>query len=102
MYNNIHHRIIVSLGKLEELETVEQKKMLASRIEELIKNGGNLLGIGIVDEEVEKLARYFYTEIKQKKRYDIKHEKAEWETVNMAYPAYPVYPAYRQAGGRQA
>jgi hypothetical protein len=84
MYNNIHHRIIVSFGKLEELETVDQKKMLASRIEEMIKNGGNVLETSTADGKVEKLARYFYSEIKQKKRYDIKHEKAEWETVNMS------------------
>ncbi len=29
----IRHRTIIGLGKLEELETVEQKKLLASRIE---------------------------------------------------------------------
>jgi hypothetical protein len=69
---------------LEELETVEQKKLLASRIEELIMNGGNTLPIGLIDENVEKLARFYYTEIKQQKRYDIKQGKADWEKVNMS------------------
>jgi hypothetical protein len=80
----IYHHIIIGFGRLEELETVEQKKLLATRIEELIKNGGNALPVGLIDERVEKLARFFYSEIKQKKRYDIKHGKADWETVNMA------------------
>ena len=34
---------IINLGKLEQLETSERKKLLAKRIEELIKNGGNVL-----------------------------------------------------------
>ncbi|NJM14410.1 MAG: hypothetical protein HC896_02660 [Bacteroidales bacterium] len=38
-----HHRIIIGFGKLEELETVEQKKLLATCVEELIANGGNCL-----------------------------------------------------------
>jgi transposase len=84
MESYIHHRIVVGLGKLEELETVGQKKMLASRIEELIKNGTNSLPIGVLDEKVEKLARSFYSEIKQKRRYDLKDEHTDWETVNMS------------------
>ena len=33
------HRSIICLGKLDELPTVEEKKLLGSRIEEMIKNG---------------------------------------------------------------
>jgi transposase len=84
MYGNIRHRIIISFGKLEELETVEQKKMLASRIENMIRNGENTLGINPIDEKVEKLARYFYLEIKNKKRYDVKPGQSDWETVDLA------------------
>ena len=80
----VYHRIIIGFGRLEELETVEQKKLLGSRVEEMIKNGGNTLPIGSIDESVEKLARIYYTAIKQQKRYDIKHGKADWETVNMS------------------
>jgi len=83
MYGNIRHRIIISFGKLEELDAVEQKKMLASRIEELIKKGENTLRICPIDEKVEKLAHYFYKEIKHKRRYDLKQDKSDWETVDL-------------------
>jgi transposase len=80
----VHHRIIISFGRLEELETVEQKKLLATRVEELIVNGGNILSTSVTDGQVEKLARHFYTEIKSKKRYDLRQGNEEWETVNMS------------------
>jgi hypothetical protein len=77
-----HHHIIIGFGKLEELETVEQKKLLAARVEELIKNGANTLSIFAVEEKVEKLAHHFYNEIRIKKRYDLKQENRNWETVD--------------------
>jgi transposase len=80
----IHHRIIIGFGRLEELETVEQKKLLAARVEALITNGGNSLSTSVADEQVEKLARHFYSEIKQKRRYDIKPDKRELETVDLS------------------
>ncbi|MCX6327755.1 MAG: hypothetical protein NT144_14085, partial [Bacteroidia bacterium] len=49
----IHHRIIISFGRLEELETVEQKKLLAARVEELLVGGGNTLTTSTTDEQVE-------------------------------------------------
>jgi hypothetical protein len=79
----IRHRNIVGFGRLDELETVEQKKLLASRIEEMIKNGATTLPINIIDEEVEKLAQHFYKEIRAKKRYDVHPGTEEWETVNL-------------------
>ena len=82
--NGIHHRIIIGFGKLEELETVEQNKQLAMRVEELIVNGGNNLLTSAIDEQVENLSRQFYTDIKNKKRYDVKPGSQEWETVNMS------------------
>ena len=60
----IHHRIIISFGRLEELETVEQKKLLAKRVEELIVNGGNSLSTSAVGEQVEQLARHYFAEIR--------------------------------------
>jgi len=80
----IHHRIIISFGKLEELETVGKKKLLASRVESLLVNGGNSLLTSAADEQVEKLARNFYSEIKQKGRYDINQCIRELETVDMS------------------
>lgn len=80
----IRHRTIVGLGKLDELPGVEQKKLLAKRIEEIIKFGPDLLIKEPVDKQLEDLALYFYQEIKKKRRYDIKENGAEWETVNLA------------------
>jgi transposase len=74
----------VGFGRLEELETVEQKKLLAARVEELIVNGGNSLPTSAVDEQVERLAQHYFAEIKNKKRYDIKHGDEDWETVKMS------------------
>ena len=78
----IHHRIIIGFGRLEELETVEQKKLLATRVEELITNGGSSLSTIVSDEQVEKLAIHYYNEIRNRKRYDVKGNE-DWETVNM-------------------
>lgn len=79
----VTHRIIISFGRLETLETVEQKKLLASRVEQLLINGGNTLSTSVADEQVEQLARHFFNEIKDKRRYDVKQGCAEWETVNI-------------------
>jgi len=81
---SIRHRTIIGFGKLEELETVEQKKLLAARVEDMIKTGGNTLPIDIADEKVERLAIQFYKEIRANRRYDINHEQEEWETVNIS------------------
>jgi len=75
----IHHRIIISFGRLEELETVEQKKLLATRVEELIVNGGNSLSSSAVDEQVEQLAGHYLAEIKSRKRYDVK--RGPWSST---------------------
>jgi hypothetical protein len=78
------HHIIVNFGRLESLDTVEQKKLLASRVEHLLVNGGNTLSSSLADQQIEQLARYYYNEIKNKKRYDIKQGNEDWETVNMS------------------
>jgi hypothetical protein len=83
IHGSIHHRIIVGLGKLEELDSIEQKRMLAIRIEELIRNGTDTLALTPVDEKVEKLAQQFYQEIRSKRRCDISSEDEDWETVNL-------------------
>lgn len=76
------HHIIVNFGRLETLTTTEQRKLLAQRVEQLITNGGNTLSTSAADEEVERLARYYYNEVKSKGRLDLK--RGDWETVNMS------------------
>lgn len=78
------HRIIVSFGRLDELDTDDRKKLLGKRVEQLLVNGGNTLGISEADEQVEQLARHYFEEVKKKKRYDIKQDKDDWETVNLS------------------
>jgi len=78
------HHIIVGFGKLEELETVEQKKLLAWRIEDMLKNGVNSLCVNPIEEKVEHLAHHYYNEIIAKKRYDSLHAKNELETVDLS------------------
>lgn len=80
----IRHRIIIGLGKLEELPSDEQKKLLGKRIETLLAGHKNLLKIVPTDEKVEQLAHYFYGEIKKKKRYDVSGEEKEWETIDLS------------------
>ena len=76
------HRSIICLGKLDELPTVEEKKLLGSRIEELIKNGGNTLALNTVSSKIEELAQHYYREVIKKRRYDLKHiNSLEQETV---------------------
>ena len=84
IHGQVTHRIIVSFGRLDELETDEQKKLLGNRVEQLIINGGNTLSTSGADEKIEQLARYYFEEIRRKKRYDINQGKAEWETVNIS------------------
>ncbi len=78
---HIRHRTIIGFGKLDELPVEGQKKQLAMRVKEMIKHGPQKLATGQVDEEVEKLALYFYNQIRRRKRYDVNRE---WETVDMA------------------
>lgn len=80
----IRHRTIVGLGKLDELATDDQKKLLGRRIEEMLKYGTGLLLTEIADEQVEKLAIHYYKETMRNRRYDTQENGPEWETVNMA------------------
>jgi len=80
----IRHRTIVGFGKLDELPDEDQKKLLALRVEEMLKHGSNSLDLGVVSKKVEELALYFYNEIRKKNRYDVGKNGGEWETVDMA------------------
>lgn len=79
-----YHHIIVGFGKLDELESVEEKKLLASRVEALIKNGGMTLPHTAADEKIETLAHRFYNEICSKKRYDVGRGEEDIEIVKMS------------------
>ena len=80
--SRVLQRSIICLGKLDELPTVEQKKLLGTCIEDLIKNGGNTLSLNTVEPKIEELAHYYYREVIKKKRYDLKHNNSlEQETI---------------------
>lgn len=63
--NKTRHKTVLTLGKLEEIETNEEKKFLADRIEQLI-NGGQTLFISVLPDHIEKIARHIYAQIKRK------------------------------------
>ena len=78
----IRQRVIIGLGKLEELTTDEQKIQLGKRIEELLQ-GKPTLPLEEQNAEVEGTARHFYNEILKKRRYDVKNGKADWQLVDI-------------------
>ena len=78
---HVRHRIIINFGRLDELQTDEQKKLLGKLVEDMLKNGLNRLSAFKIDDKTEGLARHYYNEIIQKKRWDV---NAEWETVDMS------------------
>ena len=53
--DRIRHRVIIGLGKLDELPGEELKKLLGKRIEELLTVQNNNLSLYNLDETVEKL-----------------------------------------------
>lgn len=79
----VRHRVIIGLGKLEELPTDEQKIRLGKRIEEMVQGKMRLL-FEKPDEQVERLARHFYNEIRKKRRYDVKtNGRPDWQIVDV-------------------
>lgn len=79
----IKHRVIQGLGKLEELPGEEQKKLLGKRLSELLSGQSNRLELCKTDENVERLAQYYFGEIKKRGSYDI-GENSDWQTVNLS------------------
>ena len=80
----VRHRIIIGFGKLDELPDEEQKKLLGKRVEELLTGHINRLSLQPIDEEVERLAHYYYHEIKKKRRYDLGENGKDWQTVDLS------------------
>src|SRR5215210_4681236 len=71
--STVRHQTILHLGSLEDLPEIDQKKALAMRINDLVKQSyrgkQDLFEPG--DKVVEKLAQKYYAEIKEKHRLDI-------------------------------
>jgi len=65
------HRTILSLGLLEGLKSKEERKLLADRIEDMIK-GSNKLFISDQQPHIEKYAKVFYSKIITQKLLDVK------------------------------
>ena len=74
--NKTRHRTIITLGKLEEIKTNEERKLLADRIEQLLINE-QVLFTTTVSPDIEKFARYFYALIKRKNIRSLAIIKAE-------------------------
>lgn len=80
----IRHRVIIGLGKLGDLPDEGQKKLLGKRIEERLTGQGNSLSLHKPDEAVERLAHYYFSEIKKKGRYDFGKGNTDWQTVDLS------------------
>lgn len=78
----VRQRVIIGLGKLDELPTDEQKMRLGKRIEEMLEGKIQTLFSG-ADQDVERLSSHFYGEILKKQRYDIKGNKQDLQVVDI-------------------
>lgn len=84
-----HHNLL-NVGKLDGLDEPE-RKLLADRIEELLKGSGSLF-TGSISRKVESKAQHFYSILKNKKLLSavqpkspalLFDEPADWEEVNL-------------------
>lgn len=73
MDNTVRHQTILHLGTLEQLAETDQKKALASRIDELVKQSytGKQNLFAPSDQLIETLAQKFFALIKEKQCLDI-------------------------------
>jgi hypothetical protein len=71
--STVRHQTLLHLGPLEDLPETDQKKALAIRINDLIKqsHSGEQDLFEPQDRAVEKLAQKYFAEIKEKERLDI-------------------------------
>ncbi len=77
------HRTIISLGKLENLKTNAERKLLADRIEDLL-TGTNKLFVTDEEAHIELYARKFYEKIVSQKLYDAKPINTENSVEHIA------------------
>ena len=71
--STVRHQTILHLGSLEDLPEIDQKKALAIRINNLVKQGhtGKQDLFEPQNKVIETLAQKYYAEIKEKQRLDI-------------------------------
>ncbi len=86
--NTVRHQTILHLGSLEQLPETDQKKALAVRIDELVKQShtGKQSLFPTPEALIEKLAQKYFAEIKEKQRLDIAagkdYQRIDTDTVN--------------------
>jgi len=76
-------RMVIGLGRLDDIPTVDQKVQLMDRINELVKGEPSIFS-PCPDPTVEELANHYYQEIKLKNKIDKKPKSTdEIETVKL-------------------
>lgn len=78
----VRHRVIIGLGKLEDLPNDQQKIRLGKRIEEMVQ-GKMRLPLEGPDEQVERLAKGYYNKIRIKQSYDVKTNGRDWQIIDV-------------------
>ena len=68
-YGTPKQRMVIGLGRLDELASTEQKLLLVERINELMKGSPTLFNTGS-NNEVDRLAYHFYEQIRIKNKVD--------------------------------
>ncbi len=82
-YGFSRQRMIIGLGRLDEIPSIDQKVLFNERINQLIKGEASLYG-PCPDTDVEKLAQYYYGQIKLKNKVDKKGNTTDdIETVKL-------------------
>jgi Transposase DDE domain len=76
--NQVKHTTVVNFGKLEELPSVELKKELAKRLDELVRESRTGIGCMFTSEhqKVEELAHIYFNQIKINNKIDISRDSA--------------------------
>jgi Transposase DDE domain len=71
--NTVRHQTILHLGSLDQIPEIDQKKALATRIDELVKQShtGKQNLFQPPDQLIEALAQKYFAAIKEKQRLDI-------------------------------
>ena len=85
--NKVRHRSIISMGKLEYIDSKEEKKLLADTIEKFIK-GQQMLTLFDIKPEIEKYAREFADRIISNNLLDISASKQPSEDTSDLSPDY--------------
>ena len=78
-----HQRMVMGLGRLLELQDIDQRILFLERLNELIKGTPTLFN-PCKDETVEQLAQHYYRELKTKKKIDRVSEKpTDFDLINL-------------------